>query len=309
MTASVARLVGADWEEWANRLLSHHYGPTEYQRVPSKDRGDAGIEGFCIANCLAFQCYGCDEPISVQERYDKQRDKMTEDLTKFIQNKIVLQRLFRPSLKIKRWILFVPLFDSKEIVAHAAKKTKEILSAALPYVDTTFRVMVVQESSYSVAREQLLSTAPQGLRFNQSPITEEEVDAWSTSNDKLVDVLKTKLARLPMIKNEAQLDAFVGRVLKWYLMGQELLEQLRKYPDVYEKVIATKSHREEFLALSCLDGIAANARLNEVVADFKNDLQAEAGELHTFTAQHLATEAVADWLMRCPLDFPSPAHD
>lgn len=310
MSASVARLVGTEWEDWANRLLSHHYGPTDYQRVPSKDRGDAGIEGFCISDCLVFQCYGCEEPISVQERYDKQRDKMTEDVKKFIQNKAVLARLFRPALKIKRWILFVPVLDSKEIVAHAAKKTEEVLDAALPYVDSTaFRVMVVPESSYSVARDQLLNTVSNGLKFNQAAITEADINTWSTSNDKLVGVLKTKLSRLPSIKSEEQLDDFVGHVLKWYLMGQELLEQLRKYPEVYEKVVATKSYREEFLALSRLDGAASNARLGEVIADFKNDLQKEAGELHTFSAQHLATEAVADWLMRCPLDFPGAVHD
>jgi len=31
-------------------------------------------------------------------------------------------------------------------------------------------------------------------------------------------------------------------------------------------------------------------------------------ELHSFSAQDLAVEAVADWLMRCPLSFPEAAN-
>ncbi|WP_198087302.1 hypothetical protein [Variovorax sp. E3] len=277
--------------------------------MPSKDRGDAGIEGFSITRREAFQCYGCEEPISTQERYDKQRDKMTGDVKKFIENTEALSRLFQPSLKMKRWVLFVPWFDSKEIVAHAAKKTREVIAAKLPYVDSDFRVMVVQESSFSVARDQLLSTTPEGLKFQQTSVSEEEIGAWCSSNDGFVGVLKDKLSRLPTLQNDAKRDTLVLSILKWYLAGQELLERLRDYPEVYEKVMATKSHREEFLALSCLDGEASNGNLSETLKSFKNELQREVAELHSFSAQHLAAEAVADWLMRCPLTFPETVDE
>lgn len=38
MSAYIPRLEGVDWQEWANRLLSRHYGPTEYQQIPDKYR-------------------------------------------------------------------------------------------------------------------------------------------------------------------------------------------------------------------------------------------------------------------------------
>jgi hypothetical protein len=303
MTAGAARLVGDDWEDWANRLLSHHFGPTDYQRVPAKDRGDAGIEGFSVSQREAFQCYGCEEPISVEARYEKQRTKMTIDIKKFIDNRDALLRLFGP-LKMRRWVFFVPLFDSKEIVAHAVKKTQEVIDAALPYVDHDFRVVVTEESNFAVARDQLLGATAQGLKLLTPPITTEDVDAWSQSNDCLLGVLKNKLAKLPTLHTQADRDEFAIRVLKWYLAGQTLLERLREYPQVYEKVIETKSHREEYLAMGSLHGSASNVVVLETLKDFQETLQREAKELHSFCAEQLAAEAVADWLMRCPLQFP-----
>jgi len=308
MTTNVARLSGDEWEAWANRLLSHHYGPTDYQRVPAKDRGDAGIEGFCVSKREAFQCYGCEEPISVDERYKKQRDKMTADVQKFIDNRSTLQQLFR-TLKMTRWVFFVPHFDSKEIVAHAAKKTQEIIHAALPYVDDDFRVVVCQETDFAVARDQLINATSQGLRFKTSPITAEEVNAWTQSNDVMLGVLKGKIGKLPTLHTQAQRDTFVIKVLQWYLSGQALLERLRDYPQVYEKVIETKSHRETFLAMGSLHGSASNVVVMETLTDFKETLKREAKELHDFCAEQLAYEAVADWLIRCPLEFPEAASE
>lgn len=303
MRANVARLSGDDWEAWANQLLSHHYGPTDYQRVPAKDRGDGGIEGFCPSKREAFQCYGCEEPISVEERYKKQRNKMTTDIQKFIDNKIVLHSVLG-ALKIKRWVFFVPHFDSKEIVAHAAKKTREVIDANLPYVDDDFCVVVCQETDFAVARDQLINATTQGLKFKTAPVTVEDVNAWTQSNDVMLGVLRGKIDKLPTLHTQAQRDAFVIKVLHWYLSGQALLDRLREYPQVYEKVIETKSHREEFLAMGALHGSASNVVVLDTVKDFKDTLKREAKELHDFCADQLAYEAVADWLIRCPLEFP-----
>ncbi|MDH0496280.1 hypothetical protein [Comamonas aquatica] len=307
MTANVTRLSGDDWEAWANLLLSQHYGPTDYQRVPAKDRGDGGIEGFCRSKREAFQCYGCEEPISVEERYKKQRDKMTADIQKFIDNKLVLQALFG-QLKMKRWVFFVPHFDSKEIVAHAARKAQEVIDAGLPYVDDDFCVVVCQETDFAVARDQLINATSQGLKFKTASITTEDVNAWTQSNDVMLGVLKSKIDKLPTLRTQVQRDAFVIKVLHWYLSGQALLDRLREYPQVYEKVIETKSHREEFLAMGALNDSASNVVVRETIKDFKDTLKREAKELHDFCADQLAYEAVADWLIRCPLEFPEVAN-
>jgi hypothetical protein len=297
---------GDDWQAWANQLLSCHYGPPDYQTIPDKDRGDAGLEGFCPSAGHAFQAYGCEEPISVQERYVKQRDKMTADIGKFIHNKGVLSKIFGTT-RIRRWILFVPHFDSKDIVAHAAKKTAEVLAAGLPYVVTSdFRVMICQEDEFAIERDKLINATTQGLRIKTTPVTESELAQWTSANDVLLQVLERKVARLPTLVDGDRRASFVQKVLTWYLNGQALLDRLRSYPQVYEKVIATKSHREAFLAMSALKGATSNEVLIETIQELRDALEREAKELHNFCAEQLAYEAVSDWLIRCPLDFPGP---
>ena len=95
MAAGPVRLSGEEWQGWANQLLTQRYGPAEYQKVPDNMRGDAGIEGFTLNAGHAYQAYGCEEPISAAERYEKQRDKMTRDINKFVANHINPQRTFR----------------------------------------------------------------------------------------------------------------------------------------------------------------------------------------------------------------------
>ena len=303
MMAEVARLSGTDWEDWANQLLARHYGPTNYQRVPASDRGDAGIEGFCLPDRAAFQCYGCEEPIGMSDRLKRQQVKMTTDIGKFVANKDKLAQIFG-NLKLERWVFFVPYFDSKEIVAHAAKKSEEVIEAGLPYVGDGFRVLVSQESDYSVARDQLLSATPQGLKFLLPTVTPNDVSIWSDSNDSLLNTLKDKLTRLPHLAAQDKRDQFLHHVLQWYLTGQSVLDGLREYPQIYEKVLATKSHREAYLAMNALSGTAGNVVLQDTLKEFRATLKREASELHEFCAESLAYEAVADWLMRCPLEFP-----
>lgn len=303
MVSTVTRLSGKDWEAWANQILSLHYGATDYQRVPDKHRGDAGLEGYCPSKGHAFQSYGCEEPVSTQERYDKQRDKMTEDIGKFINNRAVLEKHL-VGLKIERWALFVPYFDSSDLVAHAGKKTRQVLDAGLPYVADNFRVIICQESDFPIERDRLLNASTQGLKIEPVPATDADVVRWSESNDVLLETLKRKVCKLPTLKDDKRRAAFANDVLKWYLSGQALLEQLRDYPSLYEKVVATKSHRERYLGMAALDGSASNEILKATLESFSETLKAEAKELHKFCAEQLAYEAVADWLLRCPLDFP-----
>ena len=68
MAAHIPRLCGEDWQEWANKILAVHYGPTEYQQIPDHHRGDAGLEGFTRTDGHAYQAYGCEEPISTPDR-------------------------------------------------------------------------------------------------------------------------------------------------------------------------------------------------------------------------------------------------
>lgn len=303
MVAQVPRLSGDEWQEWATKLLSCHYGPTEFQRIPDHDRGDAGLEGFTRSDGHAYQAYGCEEPVSTSTRYEKQRNKITQDINKFLNNSAVLQRLLG-SVQITRWALLVPYYDSKDIVAHAATKTTEVRSKGLSYVAPSFQVCICQEDDFPVARDLLMNTGTRSLQVLSRSPSAEEVATWSAANQQPSAILAQKLGRLPTLKTDVQRANFQNKVLHWYLRGQEILEALRLYPEVYAKVLEVKSHREEFLAAALVSGVPSPNILNEAINEFRATLQREVRELHQFPSEALAYEAVSDWLLRCPLDFP-----
>ena len=302
MSANKIYLQGKDWEDWANQLLSVHYGPAEYSRVPDKQQGDAGIEGFTLSDGHVYQAYGCEEPISVPARFIKQRDKMTRDLNKFVNNQASLEKLFGDT-KIKKWILFVPKYDSKDILSHAAKKTKEIKLLKLPYVHSQFKVTVCDESDFATEKEQILNNKSDQLDFEIGETAETEIEAWTEENDDLVATIDEKLLRLTTLQTDAKRLQFRNSILQWYLQGQELLDSLRvDSPSVYGTVVKVKSQRESYLVADSLAAKTPEDQFGLAINKLLTSLRAEAKQLSESSAEGLAHEAVADWIIRCPFD-------
>jgi hypothetical protein len=271
--------------------------------VPDRDRGDAGLEGFTRTAGLAYQAYGCDEPISTSERYEKQRIKMTQDISKFINNRRILNRLLG-AIRITRWTLFVPCFDSKEIVAHATKKTAEVVAAHLPYVAPSFQVHICQESDFAVARDQLINASDRGLHISVERSSAQQIADWVAANPEPSSTLADKVRCLPTLPNALARSAFQNKVLDWYLQGQEILQELRKHPDIYANVINAKSHREDLLLALIASGVPPQDMFMVAINELRSALDHEVRQLHSFSSEKLAYEGVSDWLLRCPLYFP-----
>lgn len=178
-------LSGVEWQNWADMLLQKHYGPGDYQKVPDKVQGDAGIEGYSISSGCAYQVYGPEEPLSTDERYEKYRNKITRDINKFINKHSLLEQIFG-NIRIRRWILLVPSFDDKRIIEHATKKTKEVFAAKLPYVAQDFRVLIQDKKAFSVEEEQLINAKLSKLRISTNEIEKHDIDKWVDKNDNLV---------------------------------------------------------------------------------------------------------------------------
>ncbi len=307
MKAVTHRLSGKEWEAWANKLLTCRYGPTEYQTVPDTDKGDAGIEGFTVRDGHAYQAYGCNEPLATSERYEHQRRKLTKDIGKFITNACVLGKLFGTT-KICRWVLFVPFFDSKEIVSHATAKTAEVINAALPYVASDFRIVICQESDFSLERDKLLKAELGSIFIGVDEPSESDVVYWTDMNSGLVSALNRKIRKLPTLADGAARSAFCNKVLGWYLEGESVLEELRSYPEIFENVIRAKTYREKYLAMTAVSvGGGAQQILKEALSELGRDLERDVSGLHDISAEVLTHGTIADWLLRCPLDFPGPA--
>jgi hypothetical protein len=306
MSVGIRRLSGEEWQAWADQLLSRRYGPAQYQKIPAKDSGDAGIEGFAMCG-HAYQAYGVLEPVTTRDRYNKQRDKMTTDIAKFIQNTTKLSDLLG-NVIINRWCLFVPFFDSKDLVAHAVTKTAEVIGAGLSYVSADFRVMVSDEDEFAVERDALINATAGSLHITTDAATPASIQEWADENDVLVQQLDSKISRLSTCTTPKKRTVFRDRIIKHFLEGQNILEALRKFPNKYEELIEVKNQRENFLATECMVATGSPAQLlHDALKAIRNAVSDGVGGLSEHTAEAMSWEAVADWLLRCPLDFPEEA--
>jgi hypothetical protein len=283
--------------------LQRRYGPGEYQKIPDNYQGDAGIEGFTITSGHAYQAYGPEEPLTTDARYRKHRDKITDDIRKFIQNRDLLSDMLG-SVKIKRWILIVPRFDSKELLRHAAKKTQEILDAKLPYVDCDFRVCIEDEEAFAVERNQLLNANLEIISIISDEVNSLQIAEWADKNDKLVQNLDDKISRLPTIKKAAKRRLFRDQMIKHFLEGQNAIEELRRYPTAYERIRQAKGQRERYLATEAMIATGSNSEfLNACLNQIRETIKSEVPGVADHTIEAIVWEAVSDWMIRCPLNF------
>ncbi len=76
---------GDSWEEICQMCFKSKYYDEGYQYMPALPNGDFGIEGFTKSGKV-FQCYCPDFDYDSKNLYEKQRDKITEDLNKLKKN-------------------------------------------------------------------------------------------------------------------------------------------------------------------------------------------------------------------------------
>jgi len=68
-----------EWELFVYGLLQDRHGPTNVLKAPARHRGDHGIDYYCLADRIAYQCYAVQEPCEVSDRAEKQKAKITLD--------------------------------------------------------------------------------------------------------------------------------------------------------------------------------------------------------------------------------------
>lgn len=296
-----------DWQQLILRLLKIRYPIGDFVEVPDTVHGDYGIEGFA-RDGRAFQCYAAEEPLTTAELTKKQKAKVTKDLGKLITNASPLQSVLGPT-KLQHWILVVPRWEDKDLQAHAQTKADEIRQKGLPFIAEDFAPAIVTGEDFLVERQKLVSAGADELRIDAPEVDNDGCQDWVEANDHLVGNLDRKtLAICHRRTDEARKlrDQFV----RHYLQGGNALEKLRiQYPDLYETVIRMKRDREQFLVTESLipDSLPPQ-KMKETLDSLQKQLSNTLPGMSGFTVSQLVHEAVADWLLRCPLSFPDSTH-
>ena len=115
-----------------------------------------------------------------------------------------------------------------------------------------------------------------------------------------------KISKLSTLKTVESKRKFRDQIIRHFLDGQNTLEELRRYPEAYEKIREVKSQKERYLSTEAMITSEPNNKyldlcLNQIRDLVKNEVIGVSGT----TINSVVWEAVSDWLIRCPLDFNS----
>lgn len=290
---------GREWQDYCLLLLHKRYEDHSLQEVPDRDRGDLGIEAFSLDGC-AFQCYAAQEPLSTADLYANQRDKLTADLAKLKKYAVDLQAILG-NVKVRRYVFMVPRFDSRRLLSHAVSKSSEVISWMLNFVDPSFRVIVVTDDDYGAERAAVIAV-PEPLVLPKAT-TDHHVNSWANSNPGVLDDASRKFNNLGL--SGGGLEGALKSLAVQYLDGENALQQLRdRYPDHWETARQCLSRREKRLVFEFPTQRNDSLRVVAEVADsLALELAREAPSISGLVAETIAWGMVAEWVIRCPLDF------
>lgn len=293
------QLSGDEWQDLCVRVLHEHHPGPELVEVPDDDRGDAGLEAFSMTGC-AYQCYAPEgEPLAAKQRYEKQRDKMTADVGKFIENAVKIQALLPGGLRISRWVLLVPLITTRSLLEHAKRQTDRIREAALAHASADIVVTALTLDSFEAAKVAVVSR--QLSKLHLPPI--EDAD-FSAIDDALIATMNGKLAMTAQYADPDRRGKVVNRLLESYVAGQTHRAHVGDhYSELGDRLDEELADLEDRLAVQyALTETVPDRRLHTVLTDTESVVEAV---LNTRATQSrvIAEGQVADWLMRCPLDF------
>ena len=295
MAEYASSLTGDEWEDLAHQLLLRRH--PSYQQVPAEHKGDYGVDGFTSDGCV-YQCYGPDPMIPIKKRYEDQRDKATSDLGKVVKNRTVIAGWL--GTPITRWVLFVPRFDSAELVSHVASKAFAIRAGGYEEFGADFEGRVHDASQYGPEIDWALSTKTdfllplKDLGGDESPV--ELSSRW-------VETLRDKLAHVEELSEDRARQMMV-ELQRWYAKGVSLRTGLREFPTAQEGYIEVVKSTEAAVAIDLMlnheSPLATLRRLrSELAAAIKDQVPALGGR----AGDELALALVAEWLMDCSLDW------
>jgi hypothetical protein len=291
-----------DWQMFVLQLVRERHGASCVQRVPDRDRGDLGIEAYTTDGCL-YQSYAPNFPTTLAQRRDALRAKLSSDIGKLIKNALPLGKILK-GVMVQRWVLVVPLFDSKEVLATAEAQRCRVLEAQIGFVAPEFRVLVHDQEDFSGEIEMARKRGVRRVRLTVADSTDGQLIAWWDEHDELAAILLRKLRKAYPLVFEDQLRERALQHIKFYIRFGNLSEQIRETaPDAWDSLKATIATAEQHLVAVGHEGDTARDGLLSELRRVRDNVSKELPGYHPSHLEEISFGVLADWLMRCPLDF------
>lgn len=296
-----------EWERYANELAAMDHGLRggSYQRIPDRN-GDCGLEGVADTGD-GYQSYADQNTTDADQRIQKQKDKIYDDLKKLETFKDFWTDYFEDR-KLKRWTLLVPKFEDKDVVKYAKKRAKEIRKLNLPFVDDKFDVYVKSIEDFPAAK--LIVRDPRLPKGDGKPIPADMVMEFKKQEPKFVQTIDDKLKKSMPTKSDAEREAYREKLLNWHLRSDNYLKGLeRLYPPQWEdlqELISTTG--ESIESEGPFDSRIPGTRLTETRKEFAKTLEQQMPFIFQTDRDVVSWGTVALWLGICPLDFPEDSN-
>lgn len=305
MSSNLSTSGGNAWEANVVRWL-HLKHPNDFQPVPATDGGDGGIEGYCISERTVYQCYSPLENLDTKSLYEKQRDKLTEDVGKFINNTARLKRILPAGFKVRRYDFVVREMRSSEIVSHANAQAERVRASKLPHVDADFAIMVRDEKYFQpqIATENAHLLAR--LNIDNEDVAPEEVDDWATQHNAGVLNIDRKVRLYTTLRHARDIQVKRRYWIEVKIRAENALEKLRRHSEeIWEKLWSVKRSRERLLAGRYGEASGSGTQQVRIISDeLARDMIQRVPNLQRLDADMLAEGLVGEWLQNCKLDFP-----
>jgi hypothetical protein len=308
LTDSSPEISGHAWDAATKRWLTLKY-PNDFQSVPATDKGDAGIEGYCISEREVFQSYAPLAMLDTKTMYEKQRDKLTEDTGKFVRNRTRLEKILPKGFRVRRYEFLVPELRSSDLLAHANKKAEEVRNANLPYVDPEFAILVRDKSYFEPQIVQESNLLLVRLHLENRDVTTEEITDWSSGHNEGVANLDRKIGLYTSLRRLSDIARKRQYWVEAKIRAENALTKLRAHSEeLWEKLWGVKQAREQLLASQYgEDSGKPESQVRSISNQLALDMIGRVPNLERLDADMLAEGLVGEWLQNCKLDFPEPA--
>ncbi|MBN8783570.1 MAG: hypothetical protein J0G98_10935 [Terrimonas ferruginea] len=301
---------GNSWETMMQVVFKNRYKDVDYHRIKPSP-GDFGIEGF-TRDGLVFQCYCPDTHINDDRLYEKQRDKITEDLKKI---SIYEQELIKilGGIKIKKWIFVTPKMGHNKLITHCNSKRDEIRALNLSTLDSDFDVIIHEGDHYNKEIGAYLNDGNQKFSLTPEKGTDEQsnVVAWKDTKIDLVNNAITKneirlSTRLPN-PDPQKVNELTNETVKKFLNGESMLRTWQDmHPENHQRFTELLSSLEEELKEKCLlNNDAPQDFVDRITIDIEGKIIDAFRFLEMSSVTRLKNYAVSYWLLNCSLYFES----
>lgn len=293
---------GDSWEDLCQLVFKSKYKDKQYQEMVASP-GDFGIEGFTKLDGVAFQCYCPDNQYTQKELYEKQRNKITNDLKKLSTYESEISRRLGGT-KIKEWIFVTPQITDNKLLIHAQMKQEEVVKWGLSIIHPDFKV-ILQDADFFATEINEIHTAKgkkitlfSGLDLASNA----EVQDVSIYEENINRKNKVRCTFNGVLNEEKHLKLNRLTSNKWLHSDQFLKDIEKKASEIYFHVMRVISQYESEVEEMCItwrgDAEELISKVRDELAQRLEEATPSLGEAERY---RIADQMTSKWIALCPL--------